>query len=263
MSVTPIRVARPGRINRRISPVFLGIIAVMAASGWALAQGWTSQQGFAVFLFVVAGWLVSLCLHEYAHARIALLSGDTSIEDKGYLTLNPLKYANAGLSIALPLLFVMLGGIGLPGGAVEVERHRIRGRLRHSLVSLAGPLANAVFAAALMLPFPLGWADGWPLEFQFAFAFLALLQVTAAIVNLLPVPGLDGYGVLAPWLPRETRQRLEPFAPFGLLAVFGVLYLQSVNTWFFDRMYEVMGWFHVPGSYAYYGYTLFQFWHRF
>jgi Zn-dependent protease len=260
MSVTPIRVSRRGRVNRRISPVFLGIAAVMGAAGWALATGYTSHARFAVFLFVVAGWLVSLCLHEYAHARAALHSGDLSIEDKGYLTLNPLKYANAGLSIFLPVLFVVLGGIGLPGGAVEVERHRIRGRVRHSLVSLAGPLANVVFAVALMLPFPLGWAAGWRLEFQFAFAFLALLQVTAAIVNLLPVPGLDGYGVVEPWLPRRLRQRLEPFAPFGLLAVFAVLYLQSVNTWFFDRMYTVMGWFHVPDSYAYYGYTLFRFW---
>ncbi|WP_037906400.1 site-2 protease family protein [Actinacidiphila yeochonensis] len=262
MSVTPIRVSRRGRLNRRISPVFLGIAAAMAASGWALAADYPSHTRFAVFLFVVSGWLLSLCLHEYAHARAALASGDLSIEDKGYLTLNPLKYANAGLSILLPLVFVVLGGIGLPGGAVEVERHRIRGRLRHSLVSAAGPLANVVFAVALMLPFSLGWADGWQLEFRFAFAFLALLQVTAAIVNLLPVPGLDGYGVLEPWLPRSVRQQLAPFAPFGMLAVFVVLYIQAVNHWFFDRMYTVMGWFHVPDGYAYYGYTLFRFWHH-
>ena len=72
---------------------------------------------------------MSLCLHEYAHARTALHSGDISIGAKGYLTLNPLKYTHALLSIVLPVIFVIMGGIGLPGGAVFIERGRIQGPL--------------------------------------------------------------------------------------------------------------------------------------
>ncbi|SDN66904.1 site-2 protease family protein [Actinacidiphila guanduensis] len=259
MSVTQLRASRRSH-NRRISPVFLGIVAVMLVSGWAVWTRYASDSGFAIFLFVVSGWLFSLCLHEYAHARTALHSGDLSIEDKGYLTLNPLKYTNAVLSVLLPVLFVIMGGIGLPGGAVYVERGRIRGRIRHSLISAAGPLTNVVFALALMLPFTLGAADSWPVEFSDAFAFLALLQVTAAIVNFLPVPGLDGYGVVEPWLSYGLRRQVEPFAPFGLLAVFGILYIQSVNDRFFRMMYTIMGWFHVPDNAAYFGYQLFRFW---
>jgi Zn-dependent protease len=259
MSVTPIRLTKR-RGNRGISPVFLGIAAVMAVSGWAVWTQFASDSGFAVFLFVVSGWLVSLCLHEYAHARTALHSGDTSIGDKGYLTLNPLKYTNALLSVVLPVVFVIMGGIGLPGGAVFIERHRIRGRVRHSLISAAGPLTNVVFAVLLMLPFMLGATDSWPTEFLSAFAFLALLQVTAAILNFLPIPGLDGYGVVEPWLSPGVKRQMEPFAPFGLIAVFGVLYIQSVNEKFFSAIYTVMGWFNVPGRYADYGYYLFQFW---
>jgi Zn-dependent protease len=224
---------------------------------------WTSfasDRGFAVFLFVVSGWIVSLCLHEYAHARTALHSGDTTVGDKGYLTLNPLKYTHALLSIVLPVLFVIMGGIGLPGGAVFIERDRIRGRLRHSLVSAAGPLTNVLFAVLLMVPFMMGATDTWPTDFLAALAFLAMLQVTAALLNLLPVPGLDGYGIVEPWLSPGIKRQVEPFAPFGLLAVFGVLYIQSVNQKFFDFIYTVMGWFHVQGIYADYGYTLFQFW---
>jgi Zn-dependent protease len=259
MTVTPLRMTRRNE-NRRISPVFLGITAVMVVSGWAVWAGYASDAGFAVFLFIVSGWLFSLCLHEYAHARTALHSGDTSIEAKGYLTLNPLKYANAALSILLPVIFVIMGGIGLPGGAVLIERNRIRGRLRHSLISAAGPLTNVVFAVALMLPFTFGVTDSWPQDFRAAFGFLALLQVTASILNFLPIPGLDGYGVIEPWLSYEVRRQVQPFAPFGLLAVFGVLYINSVNVKFFDAMYKVMTWFNVPDWLPSNGYYLFQFW---
>jgi Zn-dependent protease len=258
MSVTPIRRTRHG--DSRISPIFLGITAVMAVSGWAVWTEFASDHGFAVFLFVVSGWVVSLCLHEYAHARSALHSGDISIGEKGYLTLNPLKYTHALLSIVLPVVFVIMGGIGLPGGAVFIERGRIRGRWRHSLISAAGPLTNVLFAVLLMLPFALGAVDSWPTEFLAALAFLAMLQVTAAILNLLPVPGLDGYGIVEPWLSYQTRRQVEPFAQFGLLAVFGVLWIPSVNVKFFDAIYAVMGWFDVPEDYVRFGYTLFRFW---
>ncbi|MEV6010290.1 site-2 protease family protein [Streptomyces sp. NPDC051976] len=258
MSVTPIRRTRHG--DSRISPIFLGIVAVMAVSGWAVWTEFASDHGFAVFLFVVSGWVVSLCLHEYAHARSALHSGDISIGEKGYLTLNPLKYTHALLSIVLPVVFVIMGGIGLPGGAVFIERGRIRGRWRHSLISAAGPLVNLLFAVLLMLPFALGAVDTWPTEFLAALAFLAMLQVTAAVLNLLPVPGLDGYGIVEPWLSYQTRRQVEPFAQFGLLAVFGVLWIPSVNVKFFDAVYTVMGWFHVPEDYIRFGYTLFRFW---
>ena len=208
--------------DRRISPVFLGIVAVMAVTGWATWTGFAEQPGIAVFLFVTAAWVVSICLHEYAHARTALHSGDISIGAKGYLTLNPLKYTHALLSIVLPVLFVIMGGIGLPGGAVWIERSRIQGRWKHSLISAAGPLTNVLFAVVCTAPFWLDALDGVPADFRFALAFLALLQVTAALLNFLPVPGLDGYGVLEPWLSYKIRQQVEPLAPFGLLLVIAI-----------------------------------------
>ena len=178
---------------------------------------------------MTAAWIVSLCLHEYAHARTALHSGDISIGAKGYLTLNPLKYTHALLSIVLPVIFVIMGGIGLPGGAVFIERGRIRGRWRHSLISAAGPLTNVLFAVVCTAPFWLDALNGVPDTFRYALGFLALLQVTAAILNFLPVPGLDGYGVIEPWLSHSFRRQVEPFAPFGLLAVFGILWIPGVN----------------------------------
>jgi Zn-dependent protease len=253
------------RKDRQVSPIFLALVAIMGVTGWAVWTGFAANPGVAVFLFVVSGWIVSLCLHEYAHARTALHGGDITIGAKGYLTLNPLKYTHAMLSIVLPVIFVILGGIGLPGGAVFIERGRIQGRWRHSLISAAGPLVNVVFAMALMLPFTFGLMGlgTVPTAFLGAFAFLALLQVTAAILNLLPVPGLDGYGIVEPWLSHGVRRQIEPYAPFGLLAVFGILWIPQVNALFFEAVDAVMRAFGVPDGAAGYGYTLFRFWRDF
>ncbi|GGZ10660.1 site-2 protease family protein [Streptomyces poonensis] len=248
------------RSDRRISPVFLGIVAVMAVTGWATWTGFAEEPGVAVFLFVTSAWIVSLCLHEYAHARTALHSGDISIGAKGYLTLNPLKYTHALLSVILPVLFVIMGGIGLPGGAVFIERGRIRGRWKHSLISAAGPLTNVLFAVVCTAPFWLGALDGVPFGFRFALAFLALLQVTAAILNFLPVPGLDGYGVIEPWLSYNARRQMEPLAPFGLLLVFAVLWIPAVNAVFFDAVDAILRGLGVSELESYCGRNLYRFW---
>ncbi|MBK6014215.1 site-2 protease family protein [Streptomyces sp. MBT53] len=246
--------------DRRISPVFLGILAVTAVTGWATWSGFAEKPGIAVFLFVTAAWIVSLCLHEYAHARTALHSGDISIGGKGYLTLNPLKYTHALLSIVLPVIFVIMGGIGLPGGAVFIERNRIHGRWKHSLISAAGPLTNVLFAAVCTAPFWLHSLDGVPADFQYALAFLALLQVTAAILNFLPVPGLDGYGVIEPWLSNDVKRQVEPFAPFGLLFVFALLWVPSINREFFDMIDAILRGLGVSNWETSNGYSLYQFW---
>jgi Zn-dependent protease len=246
--------------DRRLSPVFLGIVAVTAVAGWAAWTGYAARPGVAVFLFVTAAWIVSLCLHEYAHARTALHSGDITIGAKGYLTLNPLKYTHALLSIVLPLVFLIMGGIGLPGGAVFIERDRIRGRWRHSVISAAGPLTNALFAAVCTAPFWLHALDGVPASFQYALAFLALLQVTAALLNFLPVPGLDGYGVLEPWLSYRVKRQVAPFAPFGLLLVFALLWQPSVNQWFFRLVYDILDGLGVGYDQHACGEALYRFW---
>ncbi|MCD9874332.1 site-2 protease family protein [Streptomyces guryensis] len=246
--------------GQRISPVFVGILAITAVTGWATWTGFAEQPGIAVFLFVTAAWIVSLCLHEYAHARTALHSGDITVSSKGYLSLNPLAYTHALLSIVLPVLFVIMGGIGLPGGAVFIERNRIQGRWRHSLISAAGPLTNVLFAAVCTAPFWLHALDGVPRDFQFALAFLALLQVTAAILNFLPVPGLDGYGVIEPWLSYKIKRQVEPFAPFGLLFVFALLWVPSINTQFFDVIDSILRSLGIGDFSTYCGQSLYRFW---
>src|SRR5262245_23030062 len=110
MSYRPMRFAT--RAAFRPSWLFLALIGLMIFGG-VMAWYGTVNVRLAVFVFVVAGWLVSLCLHEYGHALLAYLGGDRTVAARGYLTLNPLKYAHPVLSIVLPVVFLLLGGIGL------------------------------------------------------------------------------------------------------------------------------------------------------
>ena len=123
--------------TRRPSPVFLGILAVSVLSGAALWSG-VGPAGIVTFLFVLSTWVVSLCLHEFGHAIVAYRNGDRSVLYRGYLTLDPLKYTHVVFSLVLPLVFLVLGGIGLPGGAVFIDRSALKSRFAHSAVSWSG-----------------------------------------------------------------------------------------------------------------------------
>lgn len=246
----------------RPSPIFLGVLAVTALGGYlawqATADGRSARIG--VFLFVVAGWVVTLSLHEFAHAFLAWRFGDHEIQARGYLTLNPLKYSHPVLSILLPVLFIALGGIGLPGGAVYLHPHRFRTDTQRAMVSLAGPLVNLVFAIALMIAVKSN-ENSPHFIFWLGVAFLAFLQLMAAILNLLPIPGLDGYATIEPYLDPKFRAGAEQFKPFGMLAIFVLLQVPSFNRVFFNAVYWLYELSGLNRNTAAFGYQLIQFWH--
>ena len=216
-------------------------------------------MGIQTFLFVFAGWIFSLCLHEYAHARLAYEGGDTSVKEKGYLSFNPLRYVDPVFSIVVPLLILVLGGIGLPGGAVWIDRGRIRDPRWMSVVSAGGPLSNLILAVALAAPFwfvsdPQG--GFWP-----ALAFLALLQITAVLLNLIPVPPLDGYGILRPFLPAPLQTKMDGAAQWGFYLVFGALwFIPQASQLFWGIVALSARALGVPLDLAFEGLQLFRFW---
>lgn len=244
----------------RPSPVFLGLLIVTAFGAWlSLRGGSDTALRVGVFILVAGGWIVSLCLHEFGHAFLAWRSGDHSAAERGYLTLNPLKYSNAALSFVLPVLFVLLGGIGLPGGAVYVDRGAIPGRLKHSLISAAGPAANIVFALILAALIPAQPSDS-TIYFWSGVGFLTFLQVTAALLNLVPFPGLDGYGIVEPYLPESWRRGAVKVAPYGLLIVIAILWIPTVNGAFFSAITRVTDLMGVSPLLVGFGDQLFRFW---
>lgn len=176
-----------------------------------------------VAIFVCLGWILSVCLHEFGHAIVAYWGGDTSVKDKGYLSLNPLKYTDLNLSLILPLLFLLMGGIALPGAAVYIDHRRLRNRWWESAVSAAGPFASILVTLLLVIPFWLGLATSKHWVWS-ALAFLIVLEISVVILNLLPIPSLDGYGIIEPWLPNQTKIKLRNFSQYGIIALFMLLW---------------------------------------
>ena len=245
----------------RPSPVFLALVGLTAGGGviaWMAGDATPPMAYIGVFLFVIAGWLVSLCLHEFGHAYTAWRFGDHDVAMRGYLTLNPLKYSSPLLSLGLPLLFIALGGIGLPGGAVYLRTEFMTARQR-TLVSLAGPSANLVLAILLLAATKLFWDPNHSV-FWSGVAFLGFLQLTALVLNLLPIPGLDGYGALEPHLSPSTRRTLEPVRQFGFLILIVVLMTPALNRWFFSLVFWFFDLSGVPAGLAMFGGQLTRFW---
>ena len=220
----------------RPSPIFLAIVAITVLGGvlaWVCATDDNRPLAYVgVFTFVIAGWLVSLCLHEFAHAFTAWRFGDHDVEARGYLTLNPLKYSHPLLSLVLPVLIIAIGGIGLPGGAVWVRTSWMTNRQK-SLVSLAGPITNLAFAVLLLVVTQLLYDESHSV-FWAGMAFLGFLQVTAFVLNMLPVPGLDGYGAIEPHLSPQTQRALQPAKQWGLFILVILLFTPRLNQWFWD-----------------------------
>ena len=211
------------------------------------------------FIVVIVGWIFSLCLHEFSHALIAYLGGDTSVREKGYLTFNPLKYTHPVYSIVLPVIFLLLGGIGLPGGAVYIETWRLRSKKWESAVSLAGPASNLVLAVflAVFLKLDLPSLSAiWP-----GLAFLALMQISALVLNLIPVPPFDGYHALAPFLNQQLRFNIDQYSNVIMLVLFVALwYVPFVNTFFWNVIFQISNWLEIPVILAIRGLDQFQFW---
>jgi Zn-dependent protease len=214
------------------------------------------------FAIVLIGWIFSLCLHEFSHALVAYFGGDTTVKDKGYLTFNPLKYTHPFYSLVLPMIFLLMGGIGLPGGAVYIETGRLKSPVWQSMVSLAGPLANLLvgIVLAIVLKFvPLGTLDNnsiWP-----GLACLALLQITALLLNLIPVPPFDGYGILEPFLSNNIRERVNAMRSTLSLLVFAALWMiPTVNEMFWMQVFRLAYQIGIPLELAIDGLGRFQFW---
>jgi Zn-dependent protease len=213
-------------------------LAIVALTGLGGVLAWLAEAHPrplaypGVFIFVIAGWLASLCLHEFGHAVTAWRFGDRGAQIRGYLTLNPLRYSHPLLSLGLPMLFIALGGIGLPGGAVYLQTSFMT-PARRTMVSLAGPSANLILAV-LLLGLTRVYYEPAHAVFWSGVAFLGFLQLTALLLNLLPVPGLDGYGALEPHLSADTQRALEPVKGWGVLVLLVLLISPVLNRWFFS-----------------------------
>ncbi|KAA2260933.1 site-2 protease family protein [Solihabitans fulvus] len=242
------------------SPLFLGILAATIVGGVLTVQTPLTVITIGTVLVVLGGWAVSLCLHEFGHAFVAYRGGDRSVRAKGYLTLDIRHYTDPLFSIVIPIVLLMAGGIPLPGGAVWINHYALRTKRIESAVSLAGPLSNLVLGALLATAVR---AFDPPVGLAAALSYLALLQIFAFVLNILPVPGLDGFGAIEPFLSPQAQAfgaKARQWAPLILFAL--LIGVPPIRSLFSTITETVFGWVGGDDIAAYFGRVTFTFWQR-
>ncbi len=161
--------------------------------------------------FVVVA-LVAITFHEAAHAYAAAACGDDTARRLGRTSLNPIRHIDLFGTILLPALLYMLHAPFLIGWAkpVPIDWSKLRHWKRDmALVAAAGPAANFALAGGSYLALTrLGGAPAWIGE---VLGLSLLLNLTLGVLNLIPIPPLDGSKVLAGFLSDKWALKLAGF----------------------------------------------------
>lgn len=203
-----------------------------------------------VTLFAV---LFAITVHEAAHGWAAWKMGDPTAHAMGRVSLNPKVHIDPFGTILLPIILVVIGtpafGWAKP---VPVNPHNLKNPRRDNLwISLAGPASNVTVAVAALLlllvlkvlsPGLTGFLRGFliyqqkfprgffPLEGLALILFYAILvNAYLAVFNLIPVPPLDGGGILAGLLSDRGAEKLDRIRPYGFFIILAMIYLRVLE----------------------------------
>jgi len=199
-----------------------------------------------ISLFVL---LFAITIHEAAHGWAASKFGDDTARSMGRVTLNPIAHIDPFGTVLLPLLLVIVGAPAFGWAKpVPVNPFNLRNPRKDNLwISAAGPLSNILAASMSLFAIIVikgispgasaflmgrgGFSNGiHPLGgLILIFFYGALVNSYLAVFNLIPVPPLDGSGVLMGFLSEEGAEKVERLRPYGFLIVIGLIYLGVLN----------------------------------
>jgi len=187
----------------------------------------TGNDLFLRFLVTLPLLLGSLVIHELAHGWVAWKLGDPTAKLHGRLTLNPLKHLDVWGTVALVVTFVGSAGSFFFGWAkpVPISPGRFKDPQRGMmLVGAAGPAAN--FTLALVAAGLVWLTYTWSLFAAQALALAFVLNVVLGVINLIPIPPLDGSRVVGGFLPRDLYLRwidLDRYGNYVFMGLFVVM----------------------------------------
>lgn len=172
--------------------------------------------------------IFAITVHEAAHGYVARHFGDMTAHNQGRITLNPLKHIDPFGTILLPALTLFLGGI-LFGWAkpVPVDFSRLRHPKQDMLwVAAAGPMSNLAMALLWALTLKISPAFSESIAVPLALMGQAgiAINVVLMVLNLLPLPPLDGGRIAVSLLPRELAFRYARIEPYGFMILLLLLF---------------------------------------
>jgi len=196
------------------------------------------------YLVIVIGViLVSMVLHELMHGLAAYWLGDDTAKQHGRLTLNPIKHIDPFLTVLLPVMMIIAGGLvgGMPvfGGAkpVPFRPDRVKGgEWGAALIGIVGPLTNLILAFIFFL---IAYFVGVIVirgntVFYHASGIMSQILTAGIMVNLgffafnmLPIPPLDGSRLLYAIAPEGLQKAMAVIESAGLIVIFGVILILS------------------------------------
>ena len=191
-----------------------------------------SKEGLALFLFTLPALLLSLSIHEFAHAYTAYKLGDMSQKYRGRLTLDPFKHIDI-----VGFLCIMLCGFGW-GKPVQIVDTNFKNRAKgNAIVAFAGPLSDillAIFFAIVIKILSMTGVLGLMATNNIGIILIQMLSVTIyfnivfAVFNMLPIPPFDGSKVLFYFLPRKYKNIMYTLEKYSLIILL-VLIITNVH----------------------------------
>lgn len=156
--------------------------------------------------------IISITLHELAHGFAAISQGDDTPEKTGHITLNPVVHMGWQ-----SIIFLCVAGMSW--GQMPVNPYKFRnGRLSDIWVSAAGPLSNLalgfIFIALLSI-----FYDSALVSKEFLY-LAARINLTLFLLNMLPIPPLDGFSIFSNIFPELKQLQGSPIGMFGLIIIF-------------------------------------------
>lgn len=177
---------------------------------------------------LIGSLLISMTVHEFMHAYIGHRLGDTTAEEEGRLSLNPLTHIDPYMTILLPAVTLLLFQAPiLAAKPVPFTPWRVRYQEKGvALLALAGPLSNLVLASVVALV--AHSLDRTSFLYQVLYVFVSL-NIGLFIFNLIPIPPLDGSRVLYAFLPESAQRVMDQMEPYGFFIVFGLVLVGGVG----------------------------------
>jgi Zn-dependent protease len=189
-------------------------------------------QSPAAILGIAIALVIGITFHEFSHAFTADQLGDHRPRAMGRVSLNPMRHIDP-----LGAIFFAIAGFGW-GKPVMVNVYALRpGPIGMAIVAVAGPIANLIVAVALAIVYRVldiaGFAEiSLPMR---VIELAVVFNLALGLFNLLPVPPLDGYNLVLPFLPPRWQYTIQRNLQYGfLLLLLLVILPNSPIGWLFD-----------------------------